>query len=329
MNRQEGEKSMNLLKRTVLILLLGAVFLVPGCAEEPVPAAEPGAAPDPVAGDLETVAAEATEEMLDIVSEMPAPAPGQWIAFRSDQAEGELSLAVVRSEDYQGVPCLWYQMSIDEMVFQVLVDQSYFDAIRDDMRGYITEIGHDPAAWFAANLADGDPSNLLMPEGDPSKIVDFVRAIKTLKIEADGQIIMVTLDGIPEMLETLIADNPDFLGEAGADIAIEEDLDFAEFMAAVQEAQFVLEHTTLSVAGTDLDCVVLSVAHQGTGRLEIAMSAGLPILPLAHASVVPDDPDEQGGKIYVSGFGFEGAEDLLPGAPDMTFPAAMMIQGFL
>lgn len=318
-------------KQTALtVLLLAAALFVSGCGEDPAPVVEQVTeTQEPVTGDVDLVIAEATDDMLAIMSDMPQAAPGQWITFKSDQAEGELSIAILRSEDFQGVSCLWYQISFDEGVFQVLVDQGAFDAAKDDMREFIQEMGSDPIAWIQANLVDGDPSDVFMPDNDPARMMTLIRGIKMIRIGSDGQIIAVDMNGVPELLESMLAQNPDFFSETGAGITVDSETDFQDFTDSVQEAEFHLEFIQMPVADATLGCLTLSASHPEVGSMNLAFSSELPIIPLAEASLVLNDPDQQGGRVFVSGFGFDGAEDLLPGPADMTFPAAMMLQGFM
>lgn len=319
-----------MLKRSVIpALLLGAMLLAAACGEPPVPAStgdtrEP-AVEEPVTGDAGEVLGEASEDFIAVMDEMPEAAPGQWITFESDKAEGAFTISILRSEDFQGVPCLWYQVSVEETVFQVLIDQAMFDNVKEEMRTFIGQMGEDPAAWIQDNLAGGDPSALLIPEDDPARMMTFVRSVKMLRIGADGQIIAIDMNGVPELLETMMAQDPQMFNRTG----IEPDSGFQQFAARVQEAEFRLESAEMPVAHTTLECLTLTITHPEEGTISLAFSSELPILPVAQVSAVPLDPGDEAARVFVSGFGFEGASDLLPGAATQTIPAAMMLQGLL
>ncbi|MFO7626245.1 MAG: hypothetical protein R6V62_03170 [Candidatus Fermentibacteraceae bacterium] len=325
-----------LFRRTMIIaLLLGVTLLFTGCGEDPAPdATDEGngetVTPDaPVTGDADAVLGEASEDFIAVMDEMPEAAPGQWISFKSDEAEGEFSIAILRSEDVAGVTCLWYQIAVEDVVFQVLLDQAMFDTLKDEMQDFMAEMGTDPTAWLQTNFAEGNTSQLFMPDDDPARMMTFVRSIKMIKIKSDEDIIAIDMTGVPEMVESMIAQNPDMFDQAGAQITAESDSSFQDFVTKVQEAEFVLDFEDVTVANETIGCLTLSITHPDEGTINLAFSNELPIFPLAEASADPVDPENEGGRIYVSGFGFDGAEDLIPGPATQTIPAAMMLQGLM
>ncbi len=319
------------LRRTMpLLLVLAAALWTSGCGEEPVPATpETPPADEPVSGDLDVVLGEASEDFVAVMDEMPAPAPGQWISYGSDTSEGEMSVAVISSEDVQGVTCLWYQFSLEDNVIQVLVDQAMFDGLRVEMQDFMREMGDDPSEWIQANLEGGDPSALFIPRDDPERMLTMIRAIKMVRIKDGEQIIALDMAGVPELVEQMIAENPDLFSQATAGMNAEPDPEFQEFMDQVQEAEFLLDHEEIAVGGRNMGCVTLAITHPDEGTISLAFSSELPIFPLAEASVDPIDPAEEGGTIFVTGFAMEGAEDLMPGPATQTIPAAMMLQGLM
>lgn len=322
-------------RMTIIALLVGAIMLFPGCGEDPAPAgADEGngetVAPDePITGDADAVLGEASEDFIAVMDEMPEAAPGQWISFMSDNSEGEFTIAILRSEDVAGVTCLWYQIAVEDVVFQVLLDQAMFDTLKDEMQVFMQEMGDDPTAWLEANLADGNASQLFIPEDNPERMMTFVRSIKMIRIMSEQDIIAIDMTGVPEMVESMIAENPEMFDQAGAQISAESDSSFQEFFTRVQEAEFVLDFEDVTVANETLGCLTLSITHPEEGTINLAFSNELPIFPLAEASADPIDPENEGGRIYVSGFGFDGAEDLIPGPATQTIPAAMMLQGLM
>jgi hypothetical protein len=325
-----------LFRRTMIItLLFGVTLLFPGCGEDPAPVAteegngEAVTQEEPVTGDADAVLGEASEDFVAVMDEMPEAAPGQWISFASDNAEGEFSIAILRSEDVAGVTCLWYQISVEDVVFQILLDQAMFDTLKDEMQVFMTEMGSDPTAWLQENFADGNTSQLFMPEDDPERMLTFVRSIKMLRIKSEDEIIAIDMTGVPEMVESMIAQNPDMFDQAGAQITADSDSSFQEFFTRVQEAEFVLDFEDVTVANETMGCLTLTITHPDEGTISLAFSSELPIFPLAEASADPIDPESEGGHIYVSGFGFDGAEDLIPGPATQTIPAAMMLQGLM
>ncbi len=325
-----------LFRRTMIIaLLLGVSLLFSGCGEGPAPVAtdegngETVTPDEPVTGDADAVLGEASEDFIAVMDEMPEAAPGQWISFRSDEAEGEFSIAILRSEVVQGVTCLWYQVAVEDAVFQILLDQAMFDTLKDEMQVFMGEMGSDPTAWLQTNFAEGNTSQLFMPDDDPARMMTFVRSIKMIKIKSEEEIIAIDMTGVPEMVESMIAQNPDMFDQAGAQITADSDSSFQEFLTKVQEAEFVLDFEDVTVANETIGCLTLAISHPDEGTINLAFSSELPIFPLAEASADPLDPENEGGRIYVSGYGFDGAEDLIPGPATQTIPAAMMLQGLM
>ncbi len=313
------------------VLLTAAMMLVSGCGESPAPVVTEEEEPvveGPIAGDADAVLGEASEGFLSVMDEMPEAAPGQWITFQSDTEEGEFSIAVLRSEEVEGISCLWYQISMEDVVFQVLVDQVMFDTLKDDMRVFLEEMGDDPEAWLSANMAEGDFGNLFMPEDDPERLLTFVRSIKMMRIKSEDQIIAIDMTGVAELVEEELANNPDMLSQAGG-ISAEPDSSFQEFAARVQEAEFLLEHSEQLVANENLDCLVLTITHPEEGSIALTFSNALPLIPIAGATVTPIDPTGEPRRVFVSGFGFDGAEDLMPEPATQTIPAAMMLRSLM
>lgn len=323
-----------LFRRTMIIaLLLGVTLLFSGCGEDPAPVTtgegETVTPEEPVTGDADAVLGEASENFLAVMDEMPEAAPGQWISFRSNDEEGEFSIAILRSEDVAGVTCLWYQIAFEDVVFQVLLDQAMFDTLKDEMQVFMAEMGSDPTAWLQTNFAEGNTSQLFMPDDDPARMMTFVRSIKMLKIKSDEDIIAIDMTGVPEMVESMIAQNPDMFDQAGAQITAGSDSSFQDFFTKVQEAEFVLDFEDVTVANETVGCLTLSITHPDEGTINMAFSSELPIFPIAEVSTDSVDPEEESRRIYVSGFGFDGAEDLIPGPATQTIPAAMMLQGLM
>lgn len=321
-----------LFRRTMIIaLLLGVTLLFSGCGEDPAPVAtgETVTPEETVTGDADAVLGEASDDFIAVMDEMPEAAPGQWISFRSDEAEGEFSIAILRSEDVAGVTCLWYQIAVEDAVFQILLDQAMFDTLKDEMQVYMAEMGSDPVAWLQTNFAEGNTSQLFMPEDDPARVMTFVRSIKMIKIKSEEGIIAIDMTGVPEMVESMIAQNPDMFDQAGAQITADSDSSFQNFLTKVQEAEFILDFEDVTVANETIGCITLAITHPEEGTINLAFSSELPIFPLAEAMADPIDPENEGGRIYVSGFGFDGAEDLIPGPATQTIPAAMMLQGLM
>ncbi len=318
------------------VLALSAVLWIAGCGDEPVPAApaDPAsggvsAAGESVSGNADLVLGEASEDFMAVIEGMPAPAPGQWISYGGDTFEDEISVAVIASRDVQGSACLWYQFSMADNVIQVLVDQAMLDSLKGEMLGFVREVGDDPSAWLQTCLDSGTLPTIFVSENEPERILALIRALKMVRVRNEGRIMALDMTGVPELVERMIAENPELFNRDTSGLNAEPDPEFQEFMAQVQEAEFFLDHGVTPVGGRNLNCVTLSVVHPDEGVISLVLSGGLPIFPLAEISAEPMDPTEEGGAIYVTGFGFDGAEDLMPGDADQTVPAVMLLQSIV
>ena len=98
-----------------------------------------------------------------------------------------------------------------------------------------------------------------------------------------------------------------------------------EIMAELDNLQFSMNETTVDVAGNSVDGVEFSVVHP-EGQAEAVLSSELPLVPIAYAEVTGDGETHF---IEVIGYGFSGAEDLLPGEPAQTLQAMMFLEGMM
>lgn len=258
----------------------------------------------------------------------PELAVGQWIEFGADQLPQTLTISVVGTERHQGTECYWVQLSTEGFVGQVLVDP---EGLQEAMEGYEEQFGDfsaDPAAYIRENMSDaGGMANMFGSEESMEMALQFLRSIRMVKFEQQGMVMAIDLAGVPEWIEEMMQD-PAFQdqfqqgfvqgfsaegGQEGLDTFIEEldDIDFA----------FI--QTDAEVAGNRIEGMEFSMVHP-EGTVSLMLSSELPIVPLAYAEM------SDGGEshyIEVRGFGFSGAENLLPGAPAQTIQAMMFLQG--
>jgi len=258
----------------------------------------------------------------------PELAVGQWIEYGADEINETVTLSVVGSEVNQGTECYWVQISGDAFVAQMLVDA---EGLEDAMDGYEDQFGTfaaDPAAYIRDNMSDaGGMADLFGNEESMDMAIDLISAIRIVKFEQQGMIMAVDLAGVPEFLEEMM-DDPEFQeqftqgfeqgfnaegGQEGLDTIIDE----------LDRMQFNMNETTVDVAGNSMRGMEFSITHP-EGEMEAVLSSELPLVPLAYAEVSGDGETHF---IEVRGYGFSGAEDLLPGEPAQTIQAMMFLQG--
>ena len=306
-------------KITVMLAVLLAVFAF-GCAGQGDPAPVDGNGETTENGEAIEAGNDSSSDEVSVSYEFTAPEVGQWIAYSVDGAEGGFKLSIVAEEDYQGGPCLWYQIEIDgEAVAQVLVDPSIVEELVAVSGVYMDEFIADPAAYIRDNLPED--GSFMNNEDAVENMMLFLRAIKQVKLMQGEQLMLLDMAGVPELVEQMIADNPEMLEQSMQFDA--EDSELEEFMTKLENAEFSMEE----IEDNGLDCIQYTMSHPEEGSMVAIISMELPILPIMQASAVPNDPEDEGGMISVTGFGYDGAENLMTQAPDQTMPVAMMLQG--
>ena len=297
----------------LMMALLLAVFAF-GCGEQ-------GENPAPAEGGEEGTEADggdnAAEPAGDISFEYTPPEVGQWIAYGVEGEEGEFKLSIVAEEE----GALWYQIEVEgEAVAQVLVDPALLDQLIALSGDYMDEFVADPVAFVEANMPEN--GNVMENDEYVENMMLALRAIKKVKINDGTQLMLLDMAGVPEMVEQMLAENPDLLGQ-GMQMNPGQEEEMSEFLAELEQAQFTAEEVEID----GLQCMRFTATHEEEGTLEAVVSPELPIIPLMEARVIPMDPEEEGGAIMVTGYGYEGAENLMTGEPDQVIPVAMMLQG--
>lgn len=301
----------------MMLALILAIFAF-GCGEQ-------GSDPAPADENGETVGNGnngETDNGGDISSlEYTAPEVGQWIAYGVEGEDSEFKLSVVAAEDYQGAASLWYQIEVDgEAVAQVLIDPALLQTVTDLGAAYMDEFIADPVAYIEENMPEN--GNFMENEEAVANMMTFLRAVKQVKINDGTQLMLLDMAGVPELVEQMIADNPEMFSQ-NMDFNPSEDPEFQEFMTELENAEFGVEEVTID----GVNCMQFTASNPEKGTIQIAISDELPIIPLMEARVTPNDPAEDGGVVMVTGFGFEGAENLMTQTPDQVIPVAMMLQG--
>ncbi len=258
----------------------------------------------------------------------PELAVGQWIEYSADDMRETLTLSVVGTEVNQGTECYWIQISVTDFVGQILVDPV---GMENAMEGYEEMFGTfaaDPAAYLRENMSDaGGMADMFGNEENMDMALAFISAIRMVKLEQQGSIMAIDLIGVPEFLEGMM-DDPAFKDQFQQGFAQgfdaeggQEGLD--EIMAELDNLQFDMSETSVDVAGNTVHGIEFSIVHP-EGEAEAIITSELPLVPLAYAKVTGDGETHF---VEVIGYGFSGAENLLPGEPAQTIPAMMFLQG--
>ncbi len=322
--------------KIMLVLLMIIGMALSGCGEQPGTAGE---------GDTEgTDGGEVTDggeaggnggsgaasgsAIIDL--DTPELAVGQWIEYGADDIPQTVAISVVSTEENQGTECYWVQLSGEGFVAQVLVDPSGINIAFEGYEEMLDDFMVDPAAYIRENMADAEGmADMFGNDENMEKALDFLRAIRMIKFDQQGMIMAIDMAGVPEFLEGMM-DDPAFkdqfqqgFTEGFTEEGGQEGLN--EFLAELDNMEFSIVETEVEVAGQTVKGMEFSIIHP-EGEIAAVLSSELPLIPLAYASVTGFEDDES-HSVQVRGFGFEGAEDLLPGVPAQTLPAMMFLQG--
>lgn len=249
---------------------------------------------------------------------------GQWVTYGVDAEAGELTIGVLSEEDFEGTRCLWIQFETPEGAAQLLVDPVALEEALGSYTGEATVFFNDPASYIEENMGEGGMTSMLTDSEHQQKMLDFIGALKMLRIDqGGGNILALDLSGVPEAIAPFMEDES-FQEQMQMGMGQGGTPDMDEVMAELDRMSFEMEQTDFDVSGQTLSGTRFFISHP-EGEAEVFFSSELPILPLARARVMSTEEGEE-HVLEVRGFGTDGVEDLLPGEPMQTMDAAMFIQ---
>lgn len=302
--------------RFLLTLSLAAMLVfLPGCSEKP--ADDQGAGSTAVTPDQNACVIDFQPRDLAV---------GQWISYGVDQNPAEVTFSVVAREAVAGTDCFWIQIEAGGNALQILIDPVLLGEAMDKASEAANEFLADPAAYVQTNVP-GTPQQFLTTEDNLQNFMTFVSAVKMVKMSENGTIMAYDLTNVPATLQPVLQD-PDFLARLQAGFTVNmQGADAAgmtdSLARKLSEYEFDAENTTMNIAGATLEGSSFTIT--GTDRnAEVFFSSELPIFPLAFATAT--DSTGATHSISVRGYGDEGAENLVPGAPAQTVDIAPMIQ---
>jgi len=326
----------------ILTLIIGLAFW--GCGEQPEADGGDGGTDtgevtdtgqEPGDGDVEEPgdggADTGSTGSADFAMETPDLAVGQWIEYGADDMEETITFAVVDTEMNQGTECYWVQISGPGFVGQILVDPAGLKVAFEGYNEEFAAFAADPSGYIRENMSDAQGmANMFGDEESMDIALDLIRAIRVIKFEQQGMVMAIDLAGVPEFLEGMMEDPAfqeqfqqgfmeGFNAEGG-----QEGLN--EIMDELDSMDFGFEETTeVLPGGQEIDGMEFTISHP-EGEIVAVISDELPLVPLAYAGITGFE-DGESHSIQVRGFGFSGAENLLPGPADQTIPAMMFLQG--
>jgi hypothetical protein len=315
----------------IVVMIVGLAFF--GCGEQADQADNGGDNGGTVAdsngddahgddGDHEVVSIEGFD------MDTPEMAVGQWIEYNADNITETVTISVVGTETNQGTECYWVQISAPDFIGQVLVDPEGMNIAMGDYKEQFGTFTADPAAYLRENMSDtGGMAEMFGSEENMGTAIELISAVRMIKIEQQGTVMAIDLAGVPEFLEGMM-DDPAFKEQFQQGFAQgfeaesgQEGLD--EIMSELDKMEFGMTETDVDVAGNTLHGMEFTIVHP-EGEAEVIFSSELPLLPIAYAKVTGDGETHF---VEVKGYGFSGAENLLPGEPAQTIQAMMFLQG--
>jgi len=318
----------------VLAMVIGLAMF--GCGEQPEAGTNAGgtdstavAADSTVGNDGGNDHGAPSDAAFDL--DTPDLAVGQWIEYGADELAETVTISVVDTEINQGTECFWVQVAGPGFVAQMLIDPSGLEIALADYQRQLDVFLADPAAYIRQNMGDSEQmASMLGNEENMQMALEFISAIRMIKFDqGDGAIMAIDLAGVPEFLETQMAD-PAFQQQFQQGFAQgfnaeqgQEGLD--SIMAELDNMEFSFSETTVDAGGSSIRGIEFSIDHPEM-QISAVISNELPIIPLASASFTSVE-DRESHSVQVRGFGMTGAENLLPGEPVTVLPAMMYLQG--
>lgn len=300
------------MSRLLLVILAALAIALSGCGQKPE---EGGNATD------STAVEPTTEIQLDV----PDIAVGQWVTY-TVTGEGEsqsATISVVAQESFQGADCYWFQFETPEGdVMQVLIDPLLLTSSLEQLGATMNEVLADPQAYYAAHTPD--PSQMMNDPENIQKFMDFLSAVKVIKVMQNNAITAYDISGVPAVLQPVLSDTA-FMNQMTAGMSMEMQAPEADsIQALLNEFEYAIADGQATVGETGVEGTVVTMTHP-KAVIEMMLSGNLPILPVVYARVT----EVETGKIYsieATGFGMDGAENKLAGEPVQTMDMAPMIQ---
>ncbi len=299
---------MKITKLFMLILALTFLFALVGCEEEPGAEGET-AGTDVVPLGTPTFTAEL----------------GEWVTYSGPDV-GEVTLALVGEEEYNGVPGYWIEVVVPEegqkVVVKVLVEKEAYEQFGKDIVAWL----EDPKMPEEGPLADymatagveegGQPT----PEDIQKGLDDFNDTVLRLIVEAEGQAFEIDLPSFTKLIGDQAA--------AGMEMAAEMEESYGGEKGTEPEA-FVLptfelvKNVKAEVDGKTYACDKVVVTHEGESA-EIYFSPEVPFFGLV--KIVTDKGEEP---LVLADYGRSGYESQLTQAEPMKIDANALMMMFM
>jgi hypothetical protein len=304
------------MSRLLLVLLAALAMAVVGCGQKP---GEDGANADSTVV-ADTTAAQSSDE---IALEIAPLAVGQWVSYKVDTLSENVTLSVVAEEQFQGANCMWIQIEAPEgTMAQILVDPALMSAAFEQFGAVTNEVLADPQAYYATH--NPDPQQMFSDTENVQKFMDFLSAIKIIKVMQNNAVVAYDISGVPAVLQPVLSDTA-FMSQLTGGMTMEMQTPGSDSLQTLlNEVEFAIAEGQANLGGSNVTGQVITMTHP-KGIMEILLSDDLPIIPLAYVRITETETGET-RSVEVSGFGMQGAENKMPGAAVQTMDMAPMVQ---
>ena len=290
-----------------LMLLLAIVFLfgLVGCEEE--------AEVDGENGGAEVVPRETGTFTTEL---------GEWVIYAGEEV-GEVTLALVGEEEFNGVPGYWIEVVVPEegqkVVVKVLVEKEAYEEFGKEVMEWL----QDPMIPEEGLLADAMATQGMEAGGEATSediqagLEEFNKVVLRLIVEAEGQAFEIDIPSFTKLIGDQAAAGMEMAKEMqeayGGEMEVEE---------IVMPTFELVKNVKTEVAGKTYACDKVVVTHEGES-VEIFFSPEVPFFGLVKVVA------EGGEPLVLVDYGRSGYESQLTKAEPMKIDANALMMMFM
>jgi hypothetical protein len=293
------------LKLFPLILALVFLFGLVGCEEEPE--TEGGE------GEAEVIPSETGTFTTDL---------GEWVTYTGGDL-GEVTLALVGEEEFNGVPGYWVEVVVPEegqkVVVKVLIEKEAYEEFGKEVMEWLRnpEIPEEGLLADAMAMQGVEGEGEATPEDIQKSLDEFNKVVLRLIVEAEGQAFEIDIPSFTK----LIADQ----ATAGMEMAKEMQEAYGGEMEAeeiVMPTFELVKNVKAEVSGKTYACDKVVVTHEGESA-DIFFSHEVPFFGLVKVFAEGED------KLILVDYGRSGYESQLTEAEPMKIDANALMMMFM
>ncbi|MCK4592938.1 hypothetical protein KAU45_00450 [bacterium] len=289
----------------LLILTLFFLFGLVGCEEEETEGEENG-----------------DEEGVEVTPGTFETEVGEWVTYSIEEG-GEVTLALVSMEEYEGVPGYWIEIvaPIEEgenVIVKVLIEKEAYEEFGDEVMGWLNnpELPEEGFLAEAMSSMEGMGGEAAMEEMQAG-MEEFSEIVMRLIVEAEGQAFEIDLPSIMELVS----------GQMVAGMEMAEEMEEA-YGGEVEPEEIEMPSFELvrgvpcEAGGKTYPCNMILVTHEDE-TAEVYFSTKVPFFGLV--KVVAEEEE----KLVLLDYGRSGYESQLTVAEPMMIDANTLMMMFM